>query len=521
LPPKVRELGKQLAIYGAGDVAVSAVNLLLLPIYVEYLSERDYGVLGLLGGVEVIAKIFFRWGLDGSFMRFFYESDDEPGRQRLASTIFFFLLAVNGLLLAVSLGASPWLARGVFGDSAARLPLQLVLLNTFAIAFTFFPFHVLRIEQRSAEFSLLAILRSAATVVLRLALVVWAGLGLMGIVVADLVVTAALLIVLLRRFAPLIRPVFSTAVLGQSLAFGLPRVPHAAAQQVIAVGDKFILATFRPMAEVGVYSMGVSFGLTQKLFLSAFEYAWAPFYYAAAREPGAAPLFATVTTYGVAALALLTAGLSAIAGDLLDLMTRGVFVEAAPVVAWTAVGVFLQGIYLLTSIGLNITKRTAYYPASTLAAAVANVGLNYALIPRYGMMGAAYANAAAYAVQAGLAFVFSQRVYPVRYEYGRLARAIGAAAVAFVAGASVPALPAWAALIVRSLVVVTVFAGLLGISRFFKREELQILARLRPGAARVSAGPAETIELAGEIVAADLPEPDVLPVHPGSRRREK
>ncbi len=417
MPPKVRDLGKQLAIYGAGDVAVSAVNLLLLPIYVRFLSERDYGILGLLGAVEVIAKIFFRWGLDGSFMRFFYENDDEPGRQRLASTIFFFLLIVNGALLIASLAGSSWLARAAFDDPDAALPLRLVLLNTFAIAFTFFPFHVLRMEQRSTEFSALAILRSVATVALRLALVVGMGLGVLGVVIADLVVTAALMTILIRRFAPLIRPMFSVDVLRQSLAFGLPRVPHAAAQQVIAVGDKFILAVFRPIAEVGIYSMGVSFGLTQKLFLSAFEYAWAPFYYSAARERGAAALFATVTTYGVAALALLTAGLSAIARDLLDLMTRGVFVEAAPIVAWTAIGVFLQGVYLLTSIGLNITKQTGYYPASTIAAAVANIALNYALIPRYGMIGAAWANAAAYAVQAGLAFTFSQRVYPVRYEY--------------------------------------------------------------------------------------------------------
>ena len=379
--PKVRDLGKQLAIYGAGDVAVSAVNLLLLPIYVRYLSEHDYGVLGLLGAVEVVAKIFFRWGLDGSFMRLFYEHDDVRGRQRLASTIFLFLLGLNGVLLTVSLGASPWLARVIFNDPAATRALQLVLLNTFAIGFTFIPFHVLRMEQRSTEFSLLTILRSLATVVLRLALVVGAGLGLMGVVVADVVVTAALLVVLARRFVPLIRPMFSRDVLTQSLAFGLPRVPHAAAQQIIAVGDKFILAAFRPIAEVGMYSMGVSFGLTQKLFLSAFEYAWAPFYYAAARERGAAALFATVTTYGVAALALLTAGLSAIARDLLDLMTRGVFVEAAPVVGWTAVGVFLQGVYLLTSIGLNISKRTVYYPASTIAAAIANIGLNYVAHP--------------------------------------------------------------------------------------------------------------------------------------------
>ena len=139
MPPKVRDLGKQLAIYGAGDVAVSAVNLLLLPIYVRFLSERDYGILGLLGAVEVIAKIFFRWGLDGSFMRFFYENDDEPGRQRLASTIFFFLLIVNGALLVASLAGSSWLARAAFDDPDAALPLRLVLLNTFAIALHLLP----------------------------------------------------------------------------------------------------------------------------------------------------------------------------------------------------------------------------------------------------------------------------------------------------------------------------------------------------------------------------------------------
>jgi O-antigen/teichoic acid export membrane protein len=93
---KIRELSKDLAIYGVGDVAVSVVNFLLLPLYVRYLTPGDYGVLGVLGSVEVVAKVFFRWGLDGSFMRLFYECDTPASRQRLASTIFLFLLAVNG-----------------------------------------------------------------------------------------------------------------------------------------------------------------------------------------------------------------------------------------------------------------------------------------------------------------------------------------------------------------------------------------------------------------------------------------
>lgn len=510
---KLRELSRNLAIYGLGDVAISLVNFLLLPLYVRYLSPEDYGALGLLGSVEVVAKIFFRWGLDGSFMRFFYECEDERARQRLASTIFFFLLALNGVLLALSWAASPLLARFMFDAAGSTTPphllaLRLTLLNTFIIGFTFLPFHILRMEQRAVQFSALTVLRSAATVLLRLVLIVWFGFGVLGVVLADIVVTAGLMIVLLRWFQPLIRSVFSRAVLRDALRFGLPRVPHATAQQVIAVGDKFILTAFRPLQEVGLYSMAVSFGLTQKLFLSAFEYAWAPFYYANAREPDAPKLFSTMTTYGIAVLVLLTAGLSAIAADLLALVVGAVYVPAADVVTWTAVGVLFQGIYLLTSIGLNISKRTEYYAASTITAAVANVGLNFLLIPRYGFLGAAWANATAYALQTWLAFGFSQRFYPVAYEARRIATIAAAGLLAYAAGRALPDMSPLPGVLLRGTTVVSVYAAVILLSGIANGDELRALRRLvvrRRSAPSLRNAP-EVTELGGEIVAAELPE---------------
>src|SRR4051794_39540441 len=297
-----------MAIYGLGDVAVSIVNFLLLGVFVKYLTTADYGVLGLLGSVEVVAKIIFRFGLDGSFMRMYYDCEDERPRQQLASTILFFLLGLNGVVVAVLLAAAPWIADVLLGGSRHTTALRLVLLNTFAMGFTFLPFHVLRIERRAVTFSLLTLARSVLTIVLRLVFVIGFSLSVLGIVLADVVVTAALIACLVRWFAPLIRVMFSRAVLQEALAFGLPRVPHAAAQQVMAVGDKPILKLFTSFQEIGIYSMAVSFGLTQKLFLSAFESAWAPFYYAAVREPDAPRVFRIVTTYGIAVLALLTAG---------------------------------------------------------------------------------------------------------------------------------------------------------------------------------------------------------------------
>jgi O-antigen/teichoic acid export membrane protein len=505
---KLKELSRDSAVYGLGDVAVSVVNFLLLPLYVSYLSDVDYGILAQLGSVEVLTKIVARWGLDGAFMRFFYDSPEKADRQRLASSIFFFLLFSNGLLLIGSMAGSRWLASALYSEDGTTA-LRLVLLNTLVMSFTFLPFHVLRMEKRSVEYSLLTLARSVATVVLRLVLIIGFGLGVLGVVVADLAVTAILMLILSPRFAPLIRPMFSMDVLRQSLRFGLPRVPHAAAQQVIAVADKLILPIFRSIGELGVYSMGVSFGLTLKLFLSAFESAWAPFYYATAREPGAPAVFRTVTTYGVAALVFLAAALSASARDLLDVMTRGRFVESAPVVAWTSLAVLFQGVYLLTSIGLNLTKHTEYYPVSTIAAAACNVGLNFVLIPRHGMIGAAWANAASYALQAALAFRFSQRFYPMQYEYDRLFRVSAAGALAFAAGVSVPDMPAVAAVILRPLTVTVVFGSLLWMSGFFNADELATLARLRRPRGRRPDTPMpapDATELAGEIISTGLPD---------------
>ena len=51
----LRELSRNTAIYGFGDVSITLINFLLLPLYVQYLSPTDYGMIYLLNGVELVA----------------------------------------------------------------------------------------------------------------------------------------------------------------------------------------------------------------------------------------------------------------------------------------------------------------------------------------------------------------------------------------------------------------------------------------------------------------------------------
>lgn len=471
---RITSLFKNLTIYGVGDVATNLVSFLLLPIYVRHLSPVDYGIIGLLLSVEVVAKIVFRFGLDGSFMRMYFDCADDRARQTLASTVFAFLLVVDGvILLLVTPFAGP-ISTALFGVPGHGLVLQLTLLNIFVMGFSFLPFHVLRIEQKSQQFIAFTFARSAATLVVRLLLVVGVGMGVLGVVLADVVVSLAITAALFGRYGALLRPWFSRDLLREALSFGLPRLPHGVAHQIIAVADRYVLRLFVGLQDIGLYSIGVTFGLALKLFLSAFEYAWAPFYFSTMKEAHAKATFSVVTTYGVAVLAWMAAGVSAMARDVVRLMTTPEFFGAAQVVPWVAVGVLLQGVYLLTSIGLNITKNTKYYPIATGLAALTSVTANFVLVPRFGIVGAAGANALAYGALAGASYVFSQRVYPMHYEWTRLLKVVAASLAAYaLARVAVPESlrPVWGALAAGAIVLVA-FPAVLGLLGFYRAHEL-------------------------------------------------
>lgn len=510
---RLKQLFRSLSIYGLGDVAAAVVNLLLLPVYTRYLTPQDYGIVTMLLTIEAVAKVVFRWGVDTAFMRLYYDCRDEAARQRLASTIFFFLLVVNGLLVAGSLAAAGWLSNRLFGSTEQAVLVALVIANTFIAGFYFLPYQVLRIADRSALFVALTFLRSAGTIVARLVLVIAAGWGVAGVVYADVFVTAIFTLVVIRWFAPLIRPLFSRTVIREALGFGLPRIPHSLAHQVMSLSDRYFLNLYRTLEDVGLYSIGASFGLALKLFLSAFEFAWTPFFLGVMREPNANRIYSAVSTYIVATLVLLGMGLCAVAPDLVRLFTAPAFHEAAAVTPWIALGVMFQGIYLVGSIGLVITKKTTRYPVATALAAAVSVAANAILVRWYGVMGAAWANALAYATLAVVTVTFSQQVYPISYEWGRLLRIVAAGLVGYglsswLVPASMPAAPG---LILRGTLAATAYLATLYVSGFFHAGEIRVLRDIR---ARVLARPRHGapidrsgVEMAGDVLAA-APEPD-------------
>src|SRR5262245_59209176 len=94
----------------------------------------------------------------------------------------------------------------------------------------------------------------------------------------------------------------------------------------------------------------------------------------------------------------------------------------------------LYALYLVLVIVLGRTGRTEFNFPATGAGTLVNIGLNLALLPSLGIVGAGISLVASYAVVLVLMYVFTQRLFKVPYEWGRLAQAAGLAAALVAAG---------------------------------------------------------------------------------------
>jgi O-antigen/teichoic acid export membrane protein len=426
----LRRLATHSAVYGLADVFTSVINFLLVPIYTSRLATTEYGNLALLLLFSTLAKIVFRLGLDAGFFRLYYEQDRDEDRRRLAGSVAVFAAGAGAVLFAlVALGAGP-LTRWLLGAGAPRAWVVLVAADVYLGTFAFVPLSLLRLDERPGLFSTFSAGRHTLNAGLKVWLVV-AGYGVGGVLWADLLSTGLFAMALLPRLRGRAALTLAPGLLWEALAFGLPKVPHGLLLQVQNLADRKILDLFASRAEVGLYHVGYNFGQGVKFALSAFEPAWGPFVYGEVRKEGAPRTLARVASPAFAVFLGAGLGVAVLGRELLTLMTPASYHAAAAVIPVVALAYVLHGVFLLTSVGIGIARQARYYPIVTAAAATANVVGNLVLIPRFGMMGAAWATVVSYAVMAALGFVLSRRLYPIPFETARLLRLAAAAGLAW------------------------------------------------------------------------------------------
>jgi hypothetical protein len=151
-----------------------------------------------------------------------------------------------------------------------------------------------------------------------------------------------------------------------------------------------------------------------------------------------------------------------------------------------ALSVVLYAAYFVFWVGSNVAKKNRMIPVFFVIASAVNIGLNFVVVPRYGMWGAAWTHVIGYAILAVTVYFYSERWYPIPFEWRRLLKLLAAGGITL---GAVWAL-AWATgqsvdmplreLVVRQLAavpLVLLFPLLLWLLRFWTPGEAQCLRR--------------------------------------------
>jgi O-antigen/teichoic acid export membrane protein len=262
-------------------------------------------------------------------------------------------------------------------------------------------------------------------------------MGASGMLIGQLFGALLLFVVALVIVIRLQAWSFSASQVRAALRFGLPLLPHTFASWALRLSDRWLiglligLPVLQAQAAIGVYSFGYQIGYMVSIIVISFNAAWSPYFFRVGQTARGPALFREVTTLATAGLLVLAVGLSVLSSEVvLTLAGRSyaAAIEILPVVAFASV---FQGLYTLMVTVVFLMKRTGRLALLTISSAILNVALNVVLIPRIGIMGAAWSTLAGYAFFAAGTWLYGSSIYPLRLDLPRLG-VIGALALAAV-----------------------------------------------------------------------------------------
>ncbi len=421
---KLRSLLSDTAVYGVSTIVGRFLSFLLTPLYLNYLAPAEFGQVALLYSYIAFINIFFSFGMESAFFRF-YSFEDEDKNRRVFSNAFFAIVIVGATLTALAWAAAPAVAR-VLDVSIGSKFIRYSFLIAFLDAVVLIPFGVLRMKRRSKKFALMKFGVIAFNLVANLVFVAGLGTGADGIFWAGMASSCAGVLLLTGEIRRYLVVQVDTGLLRAMAAFGLPTLPASFAAIVLQIADRPILQSIAGNTAVGIYQAAYKLGIPMMMAVTVFEYAWKPFFLQHYRDREARTLFSHVLTY----FTVLCAAIFLLTGLFIEYIAYLPFVGGRfiPQAYMAGIGIipvvlgayYFLGIFTNLTAGVYLRKRTKYLPLVTGAAAAVNVILNYTLDPYYGMWGAAWATLGAYAVSALLLYCLTRRMYPIRYEWGKM-----------------------------------------------------------------------------------------------------
>ena len=386
-----------------------------MPYISAILSTDEYGIVSLFTSSLTILTILFGLNLKGGIRRYYFEHGEtfRPmlGTNLIFSFIYsFFFMAVLFLLrepLAEYLGLP------------AEVYIFACIISAMNVYFDIYTTY-LQGTQNSKSFAAITAVRSIGYLVIYLILISFLRNNkYWGSVYANIFIVFVVFAYSIWRLAKIAKFEFKAEYLKYALFFGIPLIPHSMSDYILSFFDRLVINDIEGASSTGIYTMAYQVGMIINLVVVASNRSWQPIFYKEMEAGNYKKINVTANKYAntIYALAIL---LILFTREAYTVLVDAKFNDGMQLVPIIIVSYVILLLYTYYSHYSLYNKKTFLISISTLTAGVANILLNYWLIPIFGYIAAAYTTLVSYLLLFILHYTSAkvlqkQKVIPLKY----------------------------------------------------------------------------------------------------------
>lgn len=412
---------KDFIIMSGGSFLNLIIGVFTTPIITRLVDPDEYGQLSIFNLYVNIAVLVFCVGLDQALVRFYYRSDKIEYRSALVKKcwtvpIVLWCSFYIGFLVLLFCG----IVKFEFDNFVAivlAICVGVQIVNRIAML-------VLRLEYKSAKYTLVNIINKISYTVLAIALIKAINHSYLYILTVCTTLSYSITMVLSICFERKIwkseQKTSNNLDMMQLLKYGAPFILSMGLTTLFQGIDKMSLNHYCSYAEVGIYSSAMSLVHVFAILQSSFNAIWAPM---ATEHYETAPNEKNFYRKGNAYITILmfVFGLSLIlVKDVFAILLGPKYREAAYILPCLCFNPIMYTISETTVSGINFSQKSHLHIWIALGACLVNFIGNTIMVPQIGGKGAAISTGFSYIVFFALRTYFSNKNYKVDYQVGKL-----------------------------------------------------------------------------------------------------
>ncbi|MDC2866202.1 lipopolysaccharide biosynthesis protein [Bacillus sp. BP-3] len=409
---------KKFLSFSIGSWLSIIIGFISTPIITRILSPEEFGKSSLFMVILNVLLLISLFGTDQSFVRFFYEKDEETRKKLLRDCLkppLFSFLILSIILLLFYKQTSLF----VFSEESIWLAVILVfslfiqIVNRYAVL-------IIRMEQKGFLFSLLQLFSKLFEFVGILAFAYYLGSTYKILIYSQalsyLFVTIIAIVFALSYWNFFKKnKVTSQHSMKEIVYYGVPLSITLLVTWLFQSTDRIAIKHWSTLTELGLYTAAFKIISILNVIQTTFTTFWAPVSYERyAKNPEDTEFFSNMNQ--IITLAMFIVGIGTLMfKDLIIYLLGPSYREVATIMPFL---VFLPVMYTISEtsvIGINFSKKTKWHIVISVSACLINVIGNIILVPKLGAKGAAISTGIAYFAFASLRTHVSLRYYKVDY----------------------------------------------------------------------------------------------------------